>query len=72
VEAFRERLGLSFSIAWDPEQEVAEAYQTYRFPETFLIDRRGVIVERYVGPREWDGDAYRRRIGRLLGADRAG
>jgi peroxiredoxin len=66
VERFQERLGLSFPILLDPEKRVASAYQTFRFPETLLIDRRGVIVERYIGGKEWDAPAYRERIRRLL------
>ena len=66
VRAFRERLALSFPILMDPDQRTAAAYQTFRFPESLLIDRRGVIVERYIGAKEWDGPAYVERIRRLL------
>ena len=66
VRQFQERLQLSFTILLDPQQEVAESYQTYRFPETFLIDGSGQIVERYVGPKPWDDEAYVQRVRRLL------
>ncbi len=66
VEAFRSRLGLSFPIVMDSDQTVASAYQTFRFPESFLIGRDGVVVERYIGPREWASPAYVNRIRRLL------
>jgi cytochrome c biogenesis protein CcmG/thiol:disulfide interchange protein DsbE len=68
VSAFRERLALSFPILWDPEKSVAEAYQTYRFPESFLVGRDGVLIERYIGPKDWDAPAYVERIRRLLEA----
>ena len=66
VRAFRERLGLSFPILLDPEQEVARRYQTFRFPESLLIGPDGVVVERYIGGKEWDAEAYVERIRRLL------
>ena len=66
VRAFRDRLGLSFPILMDTEQEVAERYQAYRFPESLLVDRDGTVIERYIGPREWDTPAYIGRIRRLL------
>ncbi len=69
VERFRDRLGLSFPILLDPDQRVAHAWQTFRFPETLLVGGDGTVVERYVGPREWDAVAYVERIRRLLEAE---
>ncbi|NNL66955.1 MAG: TlpA family protein disulfide reductase, partial [Myxococcales bacterium] len=66
VEAFQQELALTFPILLDRDKRVAEAYQTYRFPETFLVGRDGRVVERYVGPREWDHEAYVERVGRLI------
>jgi len=63
---FRERLGLSFPVLWDPEKEAARAYQTFRFPETLLVGPDGVVVERYVGEKDWDAQAYVDRIRRLV------
>ena len=67
VASFREQLGLSFPILMDSEKEVASAYQTHRFPESFLVGRDGVVVERYIGPKDWAAPAYVDRIRRLLG-----
>ena len=72
VKAFVNRLGLSFPILMDPSQEVASAYQTFRFPESLLVGRDGVVLERYVGPKDWDADAYLDRIQRLLADGAAG
>jgi peroxiredoxin len=68
VRAFRDRLALDFPILRDPAQRVAGAYQTFRFPESWLLDREGTVVARYIGPREWDEPAYVERIRRLIGA----
>ena len=62
VRAYRDRLGLHFPILLDPEKRVSSAYQSYRYPESYLIDRDGRILARYIGPRDWDSDAYRDRI----------
>jgi peroxiredoxin len=66
VRTFRDRLGLSFPILLDPERRVSHQYQVFRYPETLLIDRDGVVVERYVGPRDWDDPLYLERIRALL------
>jgi thiol-disulfide isomerase/thioredoxin len=66
VEEFSSRMGLTFPVLLDPEKRVSDAYQSYRFPESYLIDREGVLVARYIGPRQWDADPYVDRIRRLL------
>jgi len=66
VTAFVERLGLSFPILMDLDRSAAQVYQTFRFPESFLVDRDGQVVERYIGPKDWDAPAYVDRIQRLL------
>jgi len=66
VAGFQERLSLPFPVLLDPEKRVARDYQTFRFPETFLIGRDGVVVERYIGPKDWDAPAYVERLRRLL------
>ena len=66
VRSFRDRLGLSFPILMDSRQDVAELYQAFRFPESLLVDRDGTVIERYIGPREWDARPYVDRIRRLL------
>ncbi len=64
VASFRERLAISFPIALDPDQRVSRLYQTTGFPESLLIDASGTVVERYVGPRDWE--IYEPRVRRLI------
>jgi peroxiredoxin len=71
VAAFRDRMGLSFPILLDSDEEVSRSYQTMGYPESILVDRRGRVVERYVGPRDWDDPAYVARIRGLLEMDRS-
>jgi len=72
VEQFRERLKLSFPILLDPKKRTARTYQTYKFPETLLLDAEGIVVARFIGPRDWDVPAYRERIRKLWAADEEG
>jgi peroxiredoxin len=66
IEEFQSRFGLSFPLLHDPDRIVADAWQTSRFPESFLVGGDGVVVERYIGPRTWDADAYVERIRSLV------
>ena len=72
VDAFRKRLALDFPIALDPEKRVATAYQSHRFPESYLVDRDGTILSRYIGPRDWDAAVYVDHIRRVIAGDRSG
>lgn len=67
VESYRQRLGLSLPILLDASHDVSHAYQTYRYPESFLLDREGKVVARFVGARDWDSQIYGDRIRELLG-----
>jgi len=72
VDAYRTRLGLHFPIALDPEKRIAEAYQSHRYPESYLIDRDGRILQRYIGPREWDTPIYMDHIRRVIAGEQEG
>jgi cytochrome c biogenesis protein CcmG/thiol:disulfide interchange protein DsbE len=56
---FIQRFGLTFPNAPDPTGRVSIDYGVYGVPETFVIDRRGVIRRKHVGAvteavfREW-------------------
>jgi peroxiredoxin len=47
----------AFTVLIDPDGDkvVAGAYGTKLFPETWFIDRNGVIRARFDGPRDWEG-----------------
>jgi peroxiredoxin len=66
VARFQQRLGLSFPVLLDPKRRVADTYQSYKFPESWLIDADGVLVARFIGPRDWDSPAYVDRVRSLL------
>jgi len=66
VAAFVKRMGLTFPVLLDHDQKTSGAYQTMGYPESLLLDRDGTIVERYVGPKPWDGPGYVARVERLL------
>ncbi len=68
VESFTRELGLTFPIPRDPSQRVYAAYQVSGVPETFLIDGSGQVLERFVGPQNWDDPRYAREIRRTLAA----
>jgi cytochrome c biogenesis protein CcmG, thiol:disulfide interchange protein DsbE len=37
----------------DKENKANRLYNTYAFPETYVIDRNGVVVRKFIGPQPW-------------------
>ena len=66
VRKFGQDLGLSFDLLQDRSGRVQEIYQTTGVPESFLLDRRGVIVKRIIGAHDWSSPANRALVERLL------
>lgn len=54
VRAFVREVAVTFPVLLDPERQVGTRYGVWGYPETFIIDRDGRIVERVIGPRAWD------------------
>jgi cytochrome c biogenesis protein CcmG, thiol:disulfide interchange protein DsbE len=66
VRAFARDLDLSFDILHDRSNRVSQLYQTTGVPESFLLDRHGVLVKRVIGAHDWDSPANRALVDRLL------
>lgn len=71
VQGFQDDYELSFPIVLDLDQAVYQTYQTMGVPESLLIDREGRVIERYVGPREWDAPEHVDRLEQVIRADGA-
>jgi peroxiredoxin len=53
VERFKKEHGLTFTILHDEGAKVANRFQTYKFPETYVVDREGRLIWKFIGPRDW-------------------
>jgi cytochrome c biogenesis protein CcmG/thiol:disulfide interchange protein DsbE len=66
VRAFGDSLDLSFDLLQDRSTKVQRIYQTTGVPESFLLNRQGLIVKRVIGAHDWDSEVNRGLIQRLL------
>lgn len=66
VDAFVRQLGLTFAVWHDQPGLTQRLYQTTGVPETFVIDRHGVIVKKAIGAIDWDDPVNEILIRRLL------
>jgi peroxiredoxin len=67
VRRFNEAAGLSFPLLADADGRAAARYRVVRHPHTVVIDRRGRIVGRVEGERDWSSALAREWILGLLG-----
>ena len=62
VKPFLEKHGLNFHVLIDNKKVAWRRYKLTGWPETFLIGRDGIIVEKFIGPREWDSSRFISKI----------
>ncbi len=60
---------LTFDVLQDRKRQIEHLYQTTGVPESFVIDRAGMIVDRRIGAYEWDGPTPTALFRRLMGLD---
>jgi len=66
VNAFVKELGLTFDVLHDQSGRIQQIYQTTGVPESFVINRDGVIVKKVIGASAWDAQVNQILIRRLL------
>jgi cytochrome c biogenesis protein CcmG, thiol:disulfide interchange protein DsbE len=44
---------VNFLTVRDPEQKSNRLYGTVAYPETYIIDREGILRRKFVGPVDW-------------------
>ena len=54
VKDFVAKLGVSMPILDDQENIIGKRYGLTGLPETFIVDKQGVVREKFIGPAEWD------------------
>lgn len=58
VRRFARELELTFPILLDPEQKLSRLYRVTGYPESFIIDKEGILVQRIIGAREWSSPEW--------------
>ncbi len=63
---FLKRSNISFLTARDPEAGISSEYGTYQYPETYVIDSTGRVVQKHIGSLPWTDESVIRSIQALL------
>jgi peroxiredoxin len=54
VASFLQRSRLALPVLLDSDHAVASRYGTFKFPETYLVGRDGIVKYKIIGPRDWN------------------
>ncbi len=63
---FLRKANVSFQTARDPEAGISAEYGTFKFPETYVIDSNGRVVQKHIGARNWSDEQLLTEIRALL------
>ena len=53
VTSFMQRNRLTMPVLLNPGGSVAKSYGTFKFPETYLLDRSGIVRYKVIGSADW-------------------
>jgi cytochrome c biogenesis protein CcmG, thiol:disulfide interchange protein DsbE len=51
---FLKTYGINYLTVRDPDQKISTLYGSVGWPETYIIDRKGVVRRKVVGPVDWN------------------
>lgn len=66
VAAWVRNRNVTSTVLLDPSKEAEKSYQIAYTPTVFLVDRRGKLVGKAIGEREWAGEQGRALLRLLL------
>ncbi|MBT8406378.1 MAG: TlpA family protein disulfide reductase, partial [Deltaproteobacteria bacterium] len=53
VGPFMRKMNLTFPALLDPGENIRPLYGITGVPESFIIDKEGILVEKIIGPMDW-------------------
>ncbi|MDQ6983529.1 MAG: TlpA disulfide reductase family protein [Ghiorsea sp.] len=66
VVQFVAEQNMTFMVLHDQDSDVSRNYGVFRYPESFIVDRNGVVRKHLGGAVEWMDAEYIEYIGKLL------
>lgn len=66
VGPFMREYGLTFPALLDPESKVGRLYKITGVPESFIVNKKGIIVRKIIGPLDWSSQSSFSFFDRLL------
>jgi peroxiredoxin len=67
VRPFAAKHGLTFPVLLDPDNKTYRLYGLTGVPETFIVDKSGVIIHKIIGPQNWMNKEWLDYFDRIIG-----
>ncbi len=64
--SYMKTMGYSFSVNLDPDDKAAASFGVTGVPETYIIDKNGVLRRKVIGSADWSSSEERQLINSLL------
>ncbi|HXN47008.1 MAG TPA: TlpA disulfide reductase family protein [Bryobacteraceae bacterium] len=65
---FLQRHKIAFATSRDPDAKIASDYGTFQYPETYIINRDGKVLEKIISNTEWMDPERQNVIRAMLGS----
>ena len=52
-ERFLKKVRLNFETSRDPNADISTEYGTFKYPETYVINREGKVLEKLINEQPW-------------------
>mgnify|MGYP005834577397 CR=1 FL=1 len=62
VREYLSKNPLDIKVLIDSDNRVSRQYKVFSIPTTFIIDRNGIIVERYLGEEDWTSSEIKKKV----------
>ena len=53
VNRFTKENGLTLTIYDDFDKKISTLYGSFKYPETYIVDKKGKVAYKVVGPTDW-------------------
>jgi cytochrome c biogenesis protein CcmG, thiol:disulfide interchange protein DsbE len=64
-QRFLQDHNVSLLAVRDPDQRANDLYGTFKFPETYIIDRNGIVRRKFIGAVDWTEPDVMEYLGKL-------
>ena len=61
-DKFLKKVKLNFETSRDPAADISSEYGTFKYPETYVINRDGKVLEKFINEQPWTDPALMARL----------